>query len=183
MSNGDFPAGRGEEQAEHGGLGQAADPGLDAGDLPGPVACGDGACPGGVDPGATVGLGERNAGNGAGQDGREPPVAGLGSGVVGDELAVAQSGGVAQVDVVVAAGELQEHLKARRVTVPAVPGGNREGQETAGGQALADLPQVQAAGLRVKAVSTGYSASSPVRALSNRAILARSSAPSPGIAC
>jgi hypothetical protein len=78
-----------------------------------------------VDAGTAVGLGDRDAGDGAGEDAGKPAVAGLRGGVIGDELAVAQASGVTQVDIVVAAGELQEHLKACRVPVSPVAGRDR----------------------------------------------------------
>jgi len=88
-----------------------------------------------VDAGAPVGLGDRDAGDSAGEDTGQPAVAGLRGGVVRDELAVAEAAGVAQVDVVVAAGELQQRLKARRVPVTAMPDGDREGEDGPAGNA------------------------------------------------
>ncbi|PWK80647.1 hypothetical protein C8D88_12311 [Lentzea atacamensis] len=44
------------------------------------------------------------------QQPRDPPLPGLWAAVAGDERAVAESGGVAQIDVAVAAHELRQHL-------------------------------------------------------------------------
>jgi hypothetical protein len=56
-----------------------------------------------------VGFGDGDPGQLAGQQAGQPCPAGLRAAVAGDEQAVSQSGGVAQVDVAVAAHELREH--------------------------------------------------------------------------
>ena len=50
-----------------------------------------------------------------------------------------KTGGVAEVDVVVAADELKQHLHRRRAPVPAVAGGHGEGQAPGPGQGTPEI--------------------------------------------
>ena len=128
----------GEENAEDGGLGQSADPGLGSGDPPCPVARQGGVRGGGADLAAAVRFRDRDPWYRPGQEPGQPAVADRRLGVRRDESSVAEAGGVTEVHVVVAADELKQHLHGRRAPASAVAGGNGEGQMPGPGQCAPD---------------------------------------------
>jgi hypothetical protein len=140
-----FPGWIGEEHGEHGCFLQAADPGLNAGQCPGPVAVRSGCGGGGVDLASAVRLRNGDSGQVPGQERGQPASAGGSGAVAGDQAAVPEPGRVAQVDVVIPADELQWRLQHRRAAGPAVVGWNRDIQLPGGGQVAADPRQPSAA--------------------------------------
>jgi hypothetical protein len=134
---GEAAGGVAEEHDEDGRFGQPADPGLVAGDQPAALRAGNGVGASLGGPRAAVRFGDRDTGQLSGDQPRDPPLTQGGRCVVGDEPAVTEPDGVAQVDVAIAAYELGEHGEQRWLV-----GG---GEEAAAGDLVTDEPQRTAA--------------------------------------
>ena len=72
-------------------------------------------------------FGDRDPGERAREQARQPPVPYRGAGVGGDQPAVPKPGGIPQVDVVVATDELHHCLDEDGVAATAVAGGDGHG--------------------------------------------------------
>src|SRR5579872_3811806 len=100
-----------------------------------PAGAGGGGGAGRMDLATAVRFSDRDARDSPGEQAGQPPVADLGSGMLGDETAVTEPGGVPQVHVVVTADELQQRLRDRRAPASAVPYRNCQYQVPASGPA------------------------------------------------
>ena len=90
---------------------------------------------------AAVRFGDRDPGERAGEQAGQPPVPYRGAGVGGDQPAVPKPGRIPQVDVVVAADELQHCLDQDGAAASAVAGGDGHGEVPAGGKLVPDAQQ------------------------------------------
>jgi hypothetical protein len=71
--------------------------------------------------------------------------------VLGEEPSMTQAGRVSQVDIVIAADELEQRLRQCWPAVASVPGGYGHAEVTFGGECDADLPEVLSPHVRVQA--------------------------------
>ncbi|WP_052020334.1 hypothetical protein [Actinokineospora spheciospongiae] len=104
------------------------------------------------DAGAAVRFGDRDTGQLTGGQPRQPPSAGPVGAVAGDEPAVAQAGGVAQVQVPVAAHELGQQLPQRRLITESAVGDQRAPHSQQPMAALRAGEQVGAEGMGFQGV-------------------------------